>query len=321
MINRIRGKGLQTVPLKKRGLWLFYILPALLIYTAFLAFPLLNSMRLSFFSGSGYILDNFVGFDNYRKLFFNPRVSQGFWGAFGHTWIFFGIHMIVQNTLGLLFALLLLSKGLRGRDVYRTIIFIPATLAIIVTGFLWKLILNPQWGAVNIFLKNSGLESLAMTWLGNESLALPVISLVSSWQWVGLPTMMFLAGLQNIPDELFEAADIAGASRLQVFANITLPMLMPVIGIVTILTFTGNFNAFDVVFAMAGPNGSPNFSADILGTYFYRIGIAGKHPDGIPDMGLGAAVATVTFVILFVGVTLFRLFTDENSIIRKRRRS
>ncbi len=292
-------------------IWVLYLLPGLIVYALFMAYPLFNSMRLSFFTGTGYTLNNFIGFDNYKELFFNKRISSQFLGAFKNTWIFFFVHMLVQNTLGLLFANLLISKSLKGRNVYRTIIFIPATLAIVVTGFLWKLLLNPQWGALTTFLKFIGLSSISRVWLGDPQIALIVIALVSSWQWVGLPTMMFLAALQNIPEELFESAEIAGATNWQTFRHIKLPLLRPIIGVVSILTFTGNFNAFDVVFAMAGPNGSPNFSTDILGTYFYRIGIAGKHPVGIPNMGMGAAVATVIFLVLFIGVGILRVLTQE----------
>jgi len=214
--------------------------------------------------------------------------------------------MVVQNSLGLLFALLLSSRNLKGVAVYRTIIFVPATLAIVVTGFLWKLLLNPQWGAINIVLSKIGLESWVQPWLGLEGVSLVVIALVSSWQWVGIPTMIFLSALQNIPDELFEAADIDGAGRWSVFSKVKLPLIWPIMGVVMILTFTNNFNAFDAVFSMAGANGPPNYSADILGTYFYRIGIAGEHPVGIPDMGLGAAVASIIFVVLFLGVLVMR---------------
>ncbi len=291
--------------------WLLYLMPALLVYTGFMALPLLNSLRLSFFTGSGFTLNEFVGFDNYIKLFTDPNTSERFWGAFFNTWFFFFVHMFVQNTLGLVFALILSNRLFRGKNIFRTVIFIPATLAIVVTGFLWKLILNPQWGFVNMFLKSIGLEALALPWLGLTTTALPVIALVSSWQWVGIPTMMFLAALQGIPEEYFEAAVIDGANSWQVFRLIKLPMLVPIIGVVTILTFTGNFNAFDVVFAMAGVNGAPEYSSDILGTYFYRIGIAGEHPVGIPNMGLGAAVASVTFIVLFIGVTLFRHLTEQ----------
>ena len=296
----------RSFRLPRIPVWIWYMLPGLLVYTAFMAVPLFKSLQLSLYTGSGFQIDTFVGFDNYRRLLTEGEVSQRFWGAFGHTWIFFAVHMIVQNSLGLLFALLLSSEAIKGRALYRTIIFIPATLAIVVTGFLWKLLLNPQWGAVNLMLDAVGLGAFAQPWLGIEGVSLVVISLVSSWQWVGIPTMIFLSALQAISGDLFEAADIDGASSWTTFWRIKLPLIWPMMGVVAILTFTNNFNAFDVVFAMAGANGPPNYSSDILGTYFYRVGIAGEHPVGIPDMGLGAAVASIIFVVLFVGVLVMR---------------
>lgn len=299
-----RGVGLY-----KRPGWFLYIMPALAVYVAFMAFPLLASLKLSFYTGNGFRLDTFVGFDNYARLFFDADIAPRFWGAFGNTWTFFAIHMLVQNSLGLMFALMLSNKRLRGAGFFRTVIFIPATLAIVVTGFLWKLMLDPNFGPINLLLEKIGLRMLALPWLGLEETTLTVISLVSSWQWVGIPTMIFTAALQSIPEDYFEAAQIDGASGWQVIKLIKLPILVPMMGVVGILTFTGNFNAFDVVYTMAGANGAPNYSADILGTYFYRTGIAGKHPVGIPDMGLGAAIATITFIMLLAGVLAMRRLT------------
>lgn len=298
--------------IKNRGaIWFLYILPALFFYTAFMAFPLFNSIRLSFFSDKGFQDFVFIGFDNYIKIFTDPIISERYWKAFGHTWIFFAVHMVVQNVLGIVFANFLTNKFLKASGFFRTVIFLPATLSILVTGYLWKLILNPQWGALNLILKNIGVEDFAIAWLGDPKLALLIISLVSSWQWVGMPTMMFLAGLNNIPEELYEASEIAGASGWQIFRFIKLPLLKPVIGIIAVLTFVNNFNAFDVVFSMANVNGAPQFSTDILGTLFYRVGIAGQHPVGIPDQGVGAAIATITFIVLAIGVALILRTTSS----------
>lgn len=297
---------------KRRRTWFLFLLPALIIYAVFMAFPLINSMRLSFYTGTGLTPDHFVGFDNYIKLFTNPLWKDKFFNALGNTVVFFGIHIFFQNTLGLLFATLLASS-LKGRNIYRTIIFVPATMSIVVTGFLWQIILNPRWGALNQILEGIGLESWARPWLGDPDVVLIVIALVSSWQWVGLPTMMFLAGLMAIPDELLEAARIDGASGWQTFWKVKIPLLVPVIGIVSVLTFVGNFNAFDVVYAMAGSRGEPNYEADLLATFFYRTGLAGEAPAARPDMGMGAAVATVTFLILFVGVSLWLVSSRRRS--------
>lgn len=292
----------------KNAKWLLFLLPALVMYIVFMAAPLFDSLRLSLYTGEGYTPTTFVGLRNYVDLFTNPLWRERFFGAVLHTFIFFGIQMVVQNSLGLFFAVLLSSK-FRGRDLFRTIIFTPATLSALVAGFLWTLILNPQWGAVNIILENIGLKSWALPWLGEEKLALYVISLTTAWQWTGMPTVLFLAGLLGISDELVEAAHIDGASAWTAFWRIQFPLLMPVVGIVSILTFIENFNAFDVIYAMAGARGDPGYSTDLLATLFYRTGIAGEHPVGIPDMGMGATIATMTFIILFAGVSLWLFFS------------
>ena len=304
--TRSRSRKSSAMHAGRVRTWLLMLLPGLLIYAFFMAWPLLNSLRLSFYQGSGFTPTEFVGFNNYVELFTNPHWRDRFLNALSNTFVFFGIHMLVQNTLGLLFATILAS-GLRGHSIYRTIIFVPATLAVLVTGFLWRLILNPQWGAVNYVLREIGLRSWARPWLGDEDVVLIVISLVSSWQWVGLPTMMFLAGLITIPEELVEAARMDGASAWGIFWKIKIPLLGAVIGMVSVLTFVGNFNAFDVVYAMTSARGDPKYSADLLASFFYRTGIAGEHPVAVANMGIGAAVATCTFLILLAGVSLWLL--------------
>jgi raffinose/stachyose/melibiose transport system permease protein len=280
--------------------WLPYLAPALIFYVVFMAWPLLNSLWLSLYTGTAGTGRTFAGFDNFTRLFTVEQYAQRYWGAFGHTFIFFFIHLVVQNGLGILFAVLLTGKNLKGRQVYQTLIFIPVTLAVLVTGYLWKLLLNPVW--CGPFLEKLHLGFLARPWLGNPSTALLCVSLVSCWQWMGIPVMMFVAALRNISEDYFEAASIDGATPMQVFWRIKLPLIKPVAGMVAILTFVNNFNAFDVVFAMENVNGAPDYSTDLMGTLFYRVGIAGQHPVGIPDPGMGAAIASITFLVLCLGV-------------------
>ena len=279
--------------------WILYILPAMLVYVVFMAYPMIDSIRLSFYSGTTGTRD-FVGFANYVRLFTDPVVSTRFWNAFGNNWIFFAYHMILQNSLGILFAAILTSRTMRGRQLYQTLIFIPCTIAVLVTGYLFKLILNPIWAGTT--LKKAGLGFLVRSWLGDPKTALSCVSLVSVWQWVGIPTMMFVAAFQGISDDLIEAASIEGASSWQQFIKIKIPLIVPVIGMIAIMTFVSNFNAFDVVFSMETPDGAPNYSTDIIGTLFYRYGVAGQHPVGIPEPGVGAAISTTVFLILLCGV-------------------
>ncbi|MDR1143337.1 MAG: sugar ABC transporter permease [Spirochaetaceae bacterium] len=280
--------------------WLPYLLPALGFYVVFMAWPLLNSLALSLYTGSAGIGRSFAGLDNFIKLFTVPQYAERYGGAFVHTVFFFLIHLAVQNGLGILFAVLLTGKNLKGREFYQTVIFIPVTLAVLVTGYLWKLLLNPVWSGP--FFQQLHLNFLVRPWLGDRFTALLCVSLVSCWQWMGIPTMMFVAALRNIRDDYFEAASIDGANPIQVFLHIKFPLLKPVVGMIAILTFVNNFNAFDVVFAMENVNGAPNYATDLIGTLFYRVGIAGQHPVGIPDPGLGAAIATITFFVLCLGV-------------------
>ncbi len=280
--------------------WLLYLIPALVFYVVFMAYPLLDSLRLSFFSGNPSGERTFVGFDNFIKLFAVPENAVRYWSAFGHTIYFFAVHMIVQNCLGILFAVILTNRTMKGKGIYQTIIFIPATLAVLITGYLWKLILNPIWSGA--LFEQMGLGFLVRPWLGDAKTALTCVALVSCWQWVGIPTMMFAAAFQNISDDLIEAANVEGASAWQIFWKIKLPLIKPVVGMIAILTFVNNFNAFDVVFAMENVNGAPGYATDLIGTLFYRVGIAGQHPVGIPDTGMGAAIATITFFVLALGV-------------------
>ncbi|MGD1821495.1 MAG: carbohydrate ABC transporter permease [Pleomorphochaeta sp.] len=288
--------------------WMLYILPALIIYIVFMAYPLLDSLRLSLYTGSNSLNREFIGFGNFTKLFTDDFLSVRYQSAFTHTVIFFLINMVVQNGLGILFAVIITTRTMKLKNFYQTVIFIPTTFAVLVTGYLWKLLLNPIWAGDT--LAKIGLEFLAQPWLGSRSTALVTVSLISCWQWMGIPTMMFVAALKNIPQDCLEVASIEGASHWQTFIKIKVPLIKPVIGMITILTFVNNFNAFDIIFATETVNGAPNYATDLLGTFFYRIGIAGEHPIAIADPGLGAAVATITFIVLLLGVVPILKFTS-----------
>ena len=287
--------------LKNTGMgWVPYLIPALLFYVFFMAWPLLDSLRLSLYTGSAGLGRTFVGLDNFKQIFTVEEYSERFLGAFSHTVIFFIIHMAVQNCLGIFFAVLLTNKTMKNRRFYQTVIFLPTTLAVLVTGYLWKLLLNPVWSGP--FLQSLKLDFLVRPWLGDTKTALICVSLVSCWQWIGIPTMMFVAAIRGISEDFIEAANIEGASGTHIFWKIKLPLLTPVVGIIAILTFVNNFNAFDVVFSMTNVNGAPSYATDLIGTLFYRVGIAGQHPVGIPDPGMGAAIAAITFFVLCLGV-------------------
>jgi len=291
---------------------LVFLAPAFLVYTAFMIVPLAGTLQLSLFRSIDRV-PTYVGLDNFRMLFGDPRWSVGFWNALWNNCWFFIIHMLVQNPVGILLAALLSSPKLRLAAFYRTAIFIPTILSFVIVGFVWKLILSPLWGVAPWLLSSVGLRGLFAPWLGKEEHALTALSLISVWQFVGIPMMLIYAALLSIPDEVIEAAECDGITGMAQFWKIKLPLILPSIGIISILTFVGNFNAFDLIYTAQGALAGPNFSTDILGTFLYRAFFGFQLQLGDPNMG--AAIATMMFFIILAGVCVY-LFAIQTRLRR-----
>ena len=279
-----------------------FLAPAVLVYTAIMIFPLFNTLRLALYTEVDQVRV-FVGLENFRTLFGDPRWSDSFWNALGNNFWFFFIHMIVQNPIGVLLAAILSHPRLRFAALYRSAIFTPTILALVVVGFAWKLILSPIWGIAPEMLDAIGLKFLYAPWLGKEEYALTTLSLVSVWQFIGIPMMLIYAALLTIPEEILEAAEVEGITGMSAFWKIKLPLILPSIGIISILTFVGNFNAFDLIYAAQGALAGPDFSTDILGTFLYRTFFGFQLQLGDPHMG--SAIATAMFVIILIGVCIY----------------
>jgi raffinose/stachyose/melibiose transport system permease protein len=279
-----------------------FLAPAVFLYSVFMVIPLVNSLRLSFFEIGNQNQLSFSGMHNYIKLFTDSNFAPFFWRALRNNFVFFAVHMLVQNPIGLLLAALL-AEGGRTRNFFRTILFMPTVLSVVIIGFIWQLILNPLWGVAEGMLKAVSLGELFGPWLGRPETALVTVSLISVWQFVGIPMILFYAALIGIPDELTEAAHVDGASGWDIFWRIKFPLILPTIGIVSVLTFVGNFNAFDLIYTMKGANAGPDFSTDIMGTLFYRTFFGQQLQLGNPTMG--ATVAAMMFLIILTGVLLY----------------
>lgn len=279
-----------------------FLAPAVLVYTAIMILPLFGTLQLSLYKSIENI-QTFVGFENFQVLFGDPRWSASFWNAlWNNTW-FFIVHMLVQNPIGILLAALLSSPKLRMAAYYRTAIFIPTILSFVIVGFAWKLILSPIWGIAPDLLKLVGLKSFFAPWLGKEAYALTTLALVSVWQFVGIPMMLIYAALLSIPDEILEASECDGITGMSQFWKIKLPLILPSIGIISILTFVGNFNAFDLIYTAQGALAGPNYATDVLGTFLYRTFFGFQLQLGDPNMG--SAIASVMFLIILVGVSIY----------------
>ena len=289
-----------------------FLAPAVLVYTAIMIVPLFATLNLALYTS----VDRapvFAGLENFHRLFGDPRWSAAFWNALGNNAWFFLVHMLVQNPIGIALAALLSSPRLRGAAFYRTAIFIPTILSFVIVGFAWKLILSPIWGIAPSMLDAIGLRGLFAPWLGQESTALTTLALVSVWQFVGIPMMLIYAALLSIPDEVLEAAEMDGVTGWSQFWKIQLPLILPAIGIISILTFVGNFNAFDLIYASQGALAGPNYATDILGTFMFRTFFGFQLQLGDPHMG--AAIATAMFLIILAGVSVY-LFLIQTRLRR-----
>ncbi len=282
---------------------LVFLAPAFLIYTVFSIYPLAESLRLSLFDGQPDGSAVWAGLDNYRTLLFDDVWATQFWRALWNNLILFFIHMVVQNPLGLLLAALL-SLAPRFGAAYRTLIFVPTLLSVVIVGFIWELILSPLWGVAETLLGFVGLAWLYQPLLGLESTALVTVSLISVWQYVGIPMMLLYAALLSIPDELLDAARVDGLNGWWIFWKVKLPLILPTLGIVAILTYIGNFTAsFDLIYSIKGALGAPNYSTDVMGTLLFRTFFGQQLQIG--DTHMGATVASMMFFIILVGVTIY----------------
>lgn len=279
-----------------------FLAPAVLVYSAMMIIPLFGTLAQSLYN-TGPEGPHFVGLDNFRRLFGDALWSKQFWNALANNAWFFLIHMLVQNPIGIALAAILSTPKLRMAAFYRTAIFIPTILSFVIVGFVWKLILSPIWGIAPSMLDFVGLKSLFSPWLGKEETALTTLALISVWQFVGIPMMLIYAALLSIPDEVLEASEMDGITGFSQFWKIKLPLILPSIGIISILTFVGNFNAFDLIYVAQGALAGPDFSTDILGTFLYRTFFGFQLQLGDPYMG--SAIAGAMFGIILLGVCVY----------------
>jgi raffinose/stachyose/melibiose transport system permease protein len=292
-VTRAQAAG----PRGPAGLALWLLLPAAIVYVTFVLYPAAAAFVLSFYDWSGIGPDRrFVGLANFREML----RSWEFWRALGHTTAFFVSIVLFQSTVGLFLAILLHARPL-GHSVYRTVLFLPATLSLVNTGFMWQLMLSAQFGLVNPLLRAVGLGALARSWLADPVTALPTVILVQAWQWMGLPIVVFLAGLQAVPRELEEAAAIDGTGPWARLVHVLVPQLAPAFTAMTGLAFIRMFKVFDIVYVLQGPTGSPVGTTSTVGTLIYTsaFGEGGAYSATF-RMSYALAIAVVASGLLLV---------------------
>jgi raffinose/stachyose/melibiose transport system permease protein len=280
-----------------------FLAPALVLYGIVFLVPTIGSLPLSLSGWNGISRFSFDGLVNFRSVL----DSSAFLSALEHNAIMFIAFLVLVNVVALGTAVLL-DKRPTGYTVYRTLIFLPAVLSLVATGFIWSVMLNPQIGLLNPALQSIGLGFLQRQWLSSPHLALLSVIVVSWWQWGGVPMVVYGAGLKAIPLELLDAARVDGAAGLRRFRHIVIPLLRPAVVVNTVLTFVTIFQSFAVVYILEGIEGAPGGATDVVGTLIYRtaFGVGAFSPTA--NLGYAEANAVGVMVILAFGLLLLQLY-------------
>ena len=305
----ITVEGTAAPPVQRRrrrqhgGLspWLF-ALPALAVYIAFLVYPSVTSLFFSLTDWDGLSPSyNIVGLQNYADMAKDPVILT----ALKNNAIWTIVTLSVPLVLGLLLAIVLNGK-VRGKPILRLIFYTPAVLPLVSIASIWGWLYNPQYGAINELLRVVGLGSLAQPWLGQDSTALAAIMVPAIWLRAGFPMLLYLAALQGISAEMYEAATVDGATRWQQFWHITMPSLKPAHYIVLALSLIDSFKVFDLIYAMT--YGGPGTATQVMGTWMYA------NVFQYYQAGYGTAIAvTITVIAIIVSIPYVVSQTKEHS--------
>ncbi|MEP7288343.1 MAG: sugar ABC transporter permease [Chloroflexota bacterium] len=279
----------------------YFVLGALVLYVVFYVIPAISGIAYSFTDWNSFTTDvNFVGLDNFATIFSS---SGNYLHYIGNTLVFTSATILLKTVLGLGLALLLNEAVKRFVNVYRALIFLPAILPTLGVALIFGSILNPAEGLLNVFFRSIGLDVLAKGWLVDPHLALLSVVGVDTWKGVGYIMVILLAGLQTIPKEYYEAAEVDGALARAKLVYITLPLMMPTIIVVTVLNVLYGLRVFDIVYVLT--HGGPGYVTEVLSTAIFREFSQGRY-------GLGTALSTVLFLIMiFVGYFVIRLLNSE----------
>lgn len=281
---------------KKVAPYLF-LLPFLLIFAAFQVYPLIYGILISFYRFRGLAGRHFVGLDNYARLLKNPQFYQ----ALENTTYYTVGTLILLIPIPIILAALLHSKLTKGAGVYQTATFLPALTSLVVVGAVFRLLLDERGGIVNAALMAVGLAP--QKWLTSAALVIPSLLILAFWRWTGVNIIYFLSGLTAIPQELYEAAAIDGATGFRRFWHITLPLLKPVAIFVTIISTIGGYQLFTEVYVLWPQGGTPGNAGLTLALALYRAAFRSF------DLGYAGALGVVMGVIIMVlSVIQFKLF-------------
>ncbi len=285
--SQLGGRGPLGGEAKRRLTIIGFLIPALTILGLFVFWPMLSALRLSFTDASGFGREEYVGFDNYLRVFTDPQIL----GAMGNTVLYTVLFTPIAVVVALSLAMALNSPSLPLRGVFRTWLFLPFIVSLAVAAFAWQYLLDPQVGLINYWLQTFGIRIGNV--LQDPVLAMPTVVLVAVWKNFAFYMIVFLAGLQEIPGSLYEAASIDGAGPWSRFKNVTLPLLNNTTGFVLIIATIAALQAFDQIYVLTG--GGPYRSTQTVVMQIYQ--------SGFKDLELGFASA-LSYVLLIATLIL-----------------
>lgn len=235
-----------------------FVIPAVVMLGLFYIYPFLKVLQLSFYDWDGISAKmNFVGLSQFHDIiFFNPSWWQSVWNAAYITML----ALVFQNALALVLALIV-DRGIKYGNMYRVIFFLPPVLSGIVVGLIWNWIFNGNYGLFNYWLSKIGLANLSRSWLADPKTALTCVAVIHMWKGFGWGFIIMLAGLQNIPRTLYEAARIDGANSWDIFRRVTVPLMIPVFALVMVLTVLGTMQIYDIIVSTTG--GGPGYHTEV----------------------------------------------------------
>lgn len=277
----------------------FMAVPAALLFAVFFLYPLCRGIGISFTDYNGISAPEFVGLKNFISFFSDERALKDILNT-----LQFGLaSAVLLNVFGLVYALVL-DGNTAIKRISRTVVYVPAVISSLIMGYVWLMILSPQTGTLYKLLEGLNALGLYKDYLGNMDAAMWAIIAVNVWQWVGGPMIIYLAGLQSIPVELYEASRMDGANYFKNLWNVTLPLLIPSVRINVITNIIGSLAVFDVIAALT--DGGPGYATESLSMFIYRNTYGGS-------TGYATAVAVIMFFIILipVAVSLFILNSRE----------
>lgn len=265
-----------------------FISPFYVIFLAFGLLPIVFSLAVSLYDWRGTSPGSFAGLSNYQVLLHDPAFYKSLWNT---VYVWFG-SVPPMILLALVFAVLLNSPRVRLRGFFRTVYFLPVVTSLVITGLIFGLLFSTSYGLVNRAFEPLGIP--AINWLTDPAWMKLTLVLALLWRWTGNDMVIMLAGLQNIPTDLYEAARVDGASEIQTFWRITVPLMRPVILFDAIISTIGTFNLFEEPYVLFGPDGGMNQAGLVTGTFLYQNSFV------YFKFGYGAAIAWALAVVIFV---------------------